>query len=52
LKRAFLVIFIVFSLPISTADAAVMKSTKSVTDLPYVKSDEISDTALTPNNIR
>ena len=51
MKRAFLVIFIVFSLPISTADAAVMKSTKSVIDLPYIKSDEISDTALTPNNI-
>ena len=51
MKRAFLVIFIVFSLPISTADAAVMKSTKSVIDLPYLKSDEISDTALTPNNI-
>ncbi|MEY4314032.1 MAG: hypothetical protein RIS93_612, partial [Actinomycetota bacterium] len=51
MKRALLVIFIVFSLPISTADAAVMKSTKSVIDLPYLKSDEISDIALTSNNI-
>jgi hypothetical protein len=51
LKKVFLIFLFIFSLQPSPATAAVMKSAKSIIDLPYLKADEISDISLTPVGI-
>jgi hypothetical protein len=48
LKRFFLIILLIFSLQPSTANAIVIKNTKSLIELPYSKSDQVSDVVLTP----
>ena len=51
MKKVFLIFLFIFSLQPSPATAAVMKSAKSIIDLPYLKADEISDISLTPVGI-
>jgi hypothetical protein len=51
LKKVFLIFLLVFSLQPLLATAAVMKSAKSIIELPYLKADEISDISLTPVGI-
>jgi hypothetical protein len=51
LKKVFLIFLLVFSLQPLSATAAVMKSSKSILELPYLKADEISDISLTPVSI-
>ena len=48
MKRVFLTFLLIFSLQPSTANAVVVKSTKALIELPYLKSDQISDVVLTP----
>ena len=51
MKKVFLIFLLVFSLQPLSATAAVMKSSKSILELPYLKADEISDISLTPVSI-
>ena len=51
MKKVFLIFLLVFSLQPLSATAAVMKSSKSIIELPYLKADEISDISLTPVSI-
>ena len=51
MKKVFLIFLLVFSLQPLSATAAVMKSAKSIIELPYLKTDEISDISLTPVSI-
>jgi len=51
LKKIFLIVLLIFVLQPLPATAAVMKSTKSIIELPYLKADEISDISLTPVSI-
>ena len=51
MKKVILIFLLIFSLQPSPATAAVMKSAKSIIDLPYLKADEISDISLTPVSI-
>ena len=51
MKKVFLIFLLVFSLQPLPATAAVMKSSKSIIELPYLKADEISDISLTPVSI-
>jgi hypothetical protein len=51
LKKVFLILLLVFLLQPLSATAAVMKSAKSIIELPYLKADEISDISLTPVSI-
>ena len=51
MKKVFLIFLLVFSLQPLSATAAVMKSAKSIIELPYLKADEISDISLTPVSI-
>ena len=51
MKKVFLVFLLIFSLQPLPATAAVMKSSKSIIELPYLKADEISDISLTPVSI-
>jgi len=51
LKKIFLIVLLIFVLQPLPATAAVMKSTKSIIELPYLKTDEISDISLTPVSI-
>ena len=51
MKRVFLTFLLIFSLQPSTANAVVIKSTKALIELPYSKSDQVSDVALTPVSI-
>jgi len=51
LKKVFLIFLLIFSLQPLPATAAVMKSSKSIIELPYLKADEISDISLTPVSI-
>ena len=51
MKKVFFIFLLIFSLQPSPATAAVMKSAKSIIDLPYLKADEISDISLTPVSI-
>jgi hypothetical protein len=48
LKRFFLIFLLIFSLQPSTANAIVVKNTKALIELPYSKSDQVSDIVLTP----
>jgi hypothetical protein len=48
LKRVLLVFILIFTLQPSTANAIVMKDTKVLIELPYSKSDQVSDVVLTP----
>jgi hypothetical protein len=48
LKRVLLVFILIFTLQPSTASAIVMKDTKVLIELPYSKSDQVSDVVLTP----
>jgi len=48
LKRVFLTFLLIFSLQPSTANAIVIKNTKALIELPYLKSDQVSDVVLTP----
>ena len=48
MKRVFLIFLLIFSLQPSTANAIVIKNTKALTELPYLKSDQVSDVVLTP----
>lgn len=48
MKRVFLTFLLIFSLQPSTANAVVIKSTKGLIELPYLKSDQVSDVVLTP----
>lgn len=48
MKRVFLTFLLIFSLQPSTANAVVVKSMKALIELPYLKSDQISDVVLTP----
>ncbi|MDA3030314.1 MAG: hypothetical protein O2823_03170 [Actinomycetota bacterium] len=51
MKRVFLTFLLIFSLQPSIANAVVIKSTKVLIELPYAKSDQISDVALTPVSV-
>jgi hypothetical protein len=51
LKKVFLIFLLIFSLQPLPATAAVMKSSKPIIELPYLKADEISDISLTPVSI-
>jgi hypothetical protein len=51
LKKVFFIFLLVFSLQPLPATAAVMKSSKPIIELPYLKADEISDISLTPVSI-
>ena len=51
MKRVFLTFLLIFSLQPSTANAVVIKSTKALIELPYLKSDQVSDVALTPVSV-
>jgi hypothetical protein len=51
LRKVFLIFLLIFSLQPLPATAAVMKSSKSIIELPYLKADEISDISLTPVSI-
>ena len=48
MKRVFLTFLLIFSLQPFTANAVVIKSTKALIELPYLKSDQVSDVVLTP----
>jgi hypothetical protein len=48
LKRVLLTFLLIFSLQPSTASAVEIKSTKALIELPYLKSDQVSDVVLTP----
>jgi hypothetical protein len=48
LKRVLLAFLLIFSLQPSTANAVVVKNTKALIELPYLKSDQVSDVVLTP----
>ena len=48
MKRVFLTFLLIFSLQPSTANAIVIKNTKALIELPYLKSDQVSDVVLTP----
>jgi len=48
LKRVLLTFLLIFSLQPSTANAVEIKSTKALIELPYLKSDQVSDVVLTP----
>ena len=48
MKRVLLVFILIFTLQPSTANAIVMKDTKVLIELPYSKSDQVSDVVLTP----
>ena len=48
MKRFFLIILLIFSLQPYTANAIVIKNTKALIELPYSKSDQVSDVVLTP----
>ena len=48
MKRVLLVFILIFTLQTSTANAIVMKDTKVLIELPYSKSDQVSDVVLTP----
>ena len=48
MKRFFLIFLLIFSLQPSTANAIVVKNTKALIELPYSKSDQVSDVVLTP----
>ena len=51
MKKSFLIVLLIFSLQPLPATAAVMKSTKPIIELPYLKADEVSDISLTPVSI-
>ena len=51
MKKSFLIVLLIFSLQPLPATAAVMKSTKPIIELPYLKVDEVSDISLTPVSI-
>ena len=51
MKRVFLTFLLIFSLQPSTANAVAIKSTKALIELPYLKSDQVSDVALTPVSV-
>ena len=51
MKRVFLTFLLIFSLQPSTANAVVIKSTKALIELPYLKSDQVSDVVLTPVSV-
>ena len=51
MKKIFLIVLLIFVLQPLPATAAVMKSTKSIIELPYLKADEISNISLTPVSI-
>ena len=51
MKRVFLTFLLIFSLQPSTANAVVIKNTKALIELPYLKSDQVSDVALTPVSV-
>ena len=51
MKKVFFIFLLIFSLQPLFATAAVMKSSKSIIELPYLKADEISDVSLTPVSI-
>ena len=48
MKRVLLTFLLIFSLQPSTANAVEIKSTKALIELPYLKSDQVSDVVLTP----
>ena len=48
MKRVLLVFILIFTLQPSTANAIVMTDTKVLIELPYSKSDQVSDVVLTP----
>lgn len=48
MKRVLLAFLLIFSLQPSTANAVEIKSTKALIELPYLKSDQVSDVVLTP----
>ena len=48
MKRVLLLFILIFTLQPSTANAIVMKDTKVLIELPYSKSDQVSDVVLTP----
>jgi hypothetical protein len=51
LKKSFLIVLLIFSLQPLPATAAVMKITKPIIELPYLKADEVSDISLTPVSV-
>ena len=51
MKKSFLIVLLIFSLQSLPATAAVMKSTKPIIELPYLKADEVSDISLTPVSV-
>ena len=51
MKKSFLIVLLIFSLQPLSATAAVMKSTKPIIELPYLKADEVSDISLTPVSV-
>ena len=51
MKKSFLIVLLIFLLQPLPATAAVMKSTKPIIELPYLKADEVSDISLTPVSI-
>ena len=48
MKRVFLTFLLIFSSQPSIANAVAIKSTKVLIELPYSKSDQVSDVVLTP----
>jgi hypothetical protein len=51
LKKLFLLLIFVVALLPNSANAATMQASKSLIDLPYTKSDQVSDLLLTPVSI-
>ena len=51
MKRFFLAVIIISFSVFSSANAAVMKNTKPLVELPYTKADQISSVLLTPISI-
>ena len=51
MKKSFLIVLLIFSLQPLPATAAVMKITKPIIELPYLKADEVSDISLTPVSV-
>ncbi len=51
MKKSFLIVLLIFLLQPLPATAAVMKSTKPIIELPYLKVDEVSDISLTPVSV-
>ena len=51
MKKSFFIVLLIFSLQPLPATAAVMKSTKPIIELPYLKADEVSDISLTPVSV-